>query len=103
LIPHLSAEQLEQSRKAAAQARHKRAVFKQRLRCGELVFGEALEIARKDEVLSRMKVTSLLRTMPRVGEKRAVALMERHTIAPSRRIRGLGKHQLEALRTEFPQ
>ena len=100
-IPTLSPEQLQSARSAATQARSARADFKNRLRRGELTLGQALDQAAGDDVLAHIKVVDLLKALPRVGEKRAAAIMERLDIAPNRRVRGLGRHQIAGLKKEF--
>ena len=52
-------------------------------------------------MLAHVKVVDLLKALPRVGEKRAAQVMERLEIAPNRRIRGLGRHQVAGLKAEF--
>ena len=100
-IPQLTAEQLEAARAAATQARRRRAELKSKVRSGELSLSQALDAAAEDDVLAHVKVVDLLKALPRVGEKRAAAVMERFDIAPNRRIRGLGRHQLAGLKAEF--
>jgi hypothetical protein len=100
-IPQLTTEQLEAARAAATQARRARAYLKSRVRSGELSLAEALDLAGEDEVLAHVKVVDLLKALPRVGDKRAVVVMERYDIAANRRIRGLGRHQLAGLKAEF--
>ena len=82
-------------------ARRARADFKSRLRTGELTLTEALELAGANDVLAHMRVYDLLRSLPRVGDKRAASTMERLDIAANRRVRGLGRHQLAGLKSEF--
>ncbi|WP_316669391.1 integration host factor, actinobacterial type [uncultured Propionibacterium sp.] len=100
-IPTLSPEQLQSARSAATQARRARADFKDKVRKGELTLGQALDKAAEDDVLAHIKVVDLLKALPRVGEKRAAAIMERLDIAPNRRVRGLGRHQVAGLKREF--
>lgn len=100
-IPTLSPEQLQAARSAATQARRARAELKEKVRTGELDLGQALDIAAKDDVLAHVKVVDLLKAMPRVGEKRAGEIMERLEIASNRRVRGLGRHQVAGLKSEF--
>lgn len=100
-IPTLSPEQLQAARKAATEARRARADLKEALKSGSLTIGEALEKATADPVLAHVKVVDLLKSMPRVGEKRAAEIMERLEIAPNRRVRGLGRHQVAGLKAEF--
>ncbi|MCL2316715.1 MAG: 30S ribosomal protein S13 [Actinomycetia bacterium] len=100
-IPTLSDEQLQAARKAATEARRARADLKTKVRTGEISLGQALDVAEDDEILAHIRVSDLLKALPRVGEKRAAGIMTRLSIASSRRIRGLGKHQLQALKEEF--
>jgi len=101
-IPSLSPEQLSAAREAATQARRARADLKSRVRSGEISLGQALDEAAADDVLAHVKVVDLLKALPRVGDKRAAEIMDRLDIAQNRRIRGLGCHQEEGLRSEFP-
>ncbi|MGV8907853.1 MAG: integration host factor, actinobacterial type [Propionicimonas sp.] len=102
-IPQLTTEQLEAARAAATEARRRRADLKSKVRSGELSLAQALEAAAADDVLAHVKVVDLLKALPRVGEKRAGVVMTRLDIAPNRRIRGLGRHQVAGLRAEFSE
>ena len=100
-IPQLTTEQLEAARAAATAARRQRADLKAKVRSGELSLSDALDLAADDDVLAHVKVVDLLKALPRVGDKRAAAVMERLDIASNRRIRGLGRHQIAGLKAEF--
>lgn len=100
-IPTLSAEQLESARAAATEARRARADLKAQIRTGQITFCQALDAASQDETLAHIKVVDLLKTLPRVGDKRSVEIMDRLGIAANRRLRGLGRHQIESLKQEF--
>lgn len=100
-IPQLTTEQLEAARAAATLARRQRAELKNRVRAGKISLAQALEAASSDDILAHVKVVDLLKALPRVGDKRAAVVMEKLDIAPNRRIRGLGRHQLAGLRSEF--
>ena len=100
-IPQLSSAQLEAARSAATQARRERADLKDQVKSGQLSFSAALNKAVGDDSLSRIKVVDLLRSMPRVGVTRAAEIMENLQIASNRRIRGLGRHQVERLTELF--
>ena len=100
-IPQLTSEQLQAARAAANEARRARAALKARVRSGELTLAQAPDEAGADEVLAHVKVIDLLKSLPRVGDKRAALVMERYDIAANRRIRGLGRHQLAGLKAEF--
>lgn len=100
-IPQLTPEQLQAARAAATEARRRRAELKGELRAGKIGLAAALDVATGDDVLAHVKVVDLLKSLPRVGEKRAAQVMERLEIAPNRRIRGLGRHQVAGLKAEF--
>lgn len=100
-IPQLTTEQLQAARAAATQARRARMELKAKVRTGALSLSEAIDVASEDDVLAHIKVVDLLKSLPRVGEKRAQAVMERLNIAANRRIRGLGRHQVAGLKAEF--
>lgn len=100
-IPQLSPEQLQSARAAAAAARRARADLKGQIRDGRIGLSAALDQAAADEVLAHVKVVDLLKSVPRVGEKRAADVMARLDIASNRRVRGLGRHQIAGLKAEF--
>lgn len=100
-IPQLSQAQLEAARSAATEARRARAELKDQVKDGAISFTDALTKAVSDDTLSRIKVVDLLRALPRVGVTRAGEIMENLQIAPNRRIRGLGRHQVERLTEMF--
>lgn len=100
-IPQLSTEQLESARAAATEARRARAQLKEDVRSGKLTLTAALDKAISDDILSRVKVADLLRSLPRVGVTRSQEIMEALEIASNRRIRGLGRHQVDRLKEMF--
>ena len=100
-IPQLSDEQLQSARAAATEARRARAQLKEQVKSGELSLQQAIDKALNDEILSRVKVADLLRSLPRVGVTRSQEIMENLDIAANRRIRGLGRHQVERLKELF--
>jgi len=100
-IPPLSEEQLQAARAAASEARRRRAAVKAAVRTGQLSVSDVLDRAAGDDIIAHIRVVDLLKAVPRVGPKRAETLMERFEIAPGRRLRGLGRHQISALKKEF--
>lgn len=100
-IPQLSSAQLEAAREAATHARRQRADLKEKVKSGDISFCDALSTAVEDDSLSRIKVVDLLRAVPRVGVTRAGEIMDNLAIAPNRRIRGLGRHQVQRLTEQF--
>ena len=100
-IPQLSTEQLQAARAAATEARRARAALKDHVKSGEITLSQALAKASADDTLSRVKVVDLLRSLPRVGVTRSAEIMQNLDIAANRRIRGLGRHQMERLKELF--
>lgn len=99
-LPTLTEEQRREALAKAAEARKKRAELKDQLKTGRLGLSDILE-RTQDETVAKMKVSSVLESMPGVGKVRARKLMERLDISTSRRVRGLGAKQKEALLAEF--
>ena len=100
-VPPLTPEQRQEALAKAAAARRERAEVRNRLKhSGASVF-DVIELGRTDDVIGKMRVSALLESLPGVGKVRARSIMERVGIAESRRVRGLGPHQIAALRNEF--
>jgi len=99
-LPQLTEEQRRQALEKAAEARRKRAEIKQQLKNGTLTLPQVLS-QPENETIGKMKVASVLESLPGVGKVRARKLMERLDISSTRRIRGLGGKQKEALLGEF--
>lgn len=100
LPPPLSDEQRKQALEKAAIARRKRAELKEQLKSGRTTLKELLD-RTNDEVVGKMKVSTVLESLPGVGRVRARKIMERLDISDSRRMRGLGAKQKEHLLDEF--
>jgi hypothetical protein len=96
----LTEEQRKQALEKAAIARRKRAELKEQLKSGRTTLKELLE-RTADEVVGKMKVSTVLESLPGVGRVRARKIMERLDISESRRMRGLGAKQKENLLLEF--
>ena len=99
--PILSAEQRATALVKGLEARKRRADVKAKVRSGEFSIDTVLEIASNEESIAKMRVRELLEAVSGVGNVRALALMERLNISPTRRIAGLGRHQMRDLRREF--
>ena len=100
-LPDLDPEQRRQALAKAAEVRQIRAQVKQLLKSRETTLGEVLDKADADERLAKMKVSELLEALPNIGKVRARRVMEELDIAPTRRLRGLGPRQKQALLDEF--
>src|SRR5918996_4631856 len=99
-LPQLTEEQRKQALEKAAEARRKRAEIKQQLKNGALSLPQILN-QPENETVGKMKVASVLESLPGVGKVRARKIMERLDISSTRRVRGLGAKQKEALLGEF--
>jgi hypothetical protein len=99
-LPTLTPEQREQALAKAAEARKRRAELKGQLKSEKLSLRDVLN-RQGDEVVGKMKVSSVLESLPGVGKVRARRIMERLDISATRRVRGLGAKQKDALLTEF--
>jgi hypothetical protein len=93
----LTPEQRARALEKAAAARRDRAALKQALKEGTLTFPELLARAETDGVAGGIKVAAALTSLPGLGKVKAHRLMEKLGIAESRRLRGLGAKQREAL------
>jgi len=99
--PQLSAEQRSAALAKASASRKKRAEVKHQIKNGEVSIDDVLSLAESDEAIAKMRVKELLESLSGVGKIRVISLMERLNISPTRRIQGLGRHQLKELRNEF--
>jgi hypothetical protein len=99
-LPTLTEEQRKQALEKAAEARRKRAVLKGELKSGKLTLKDVLG-RDGDDTVGKMKVSTVLESLPGVGKVRARKLMEKLDISASRRVRGLGAKQRDALLDEF--
>lgn len=102
LPPPLTPEARSQALEKAAAARRMRAELKDRLKMGSLSLKELLTQANGDDVVGKMKVLTVLESLPGVGKVRARRLMEEFHISEARRVRGLGNQQRDALLKQFP-
>ena len=100
-LPPMTPEQRQAALARAAEARRVRAEVKNRLKHSGASLREVLDQAASDDDVSKIKVVDLLQSLPGVGKVRAQQVMERVGIAESRRLRGLGPKQVEALLEEL--
>jgi len=101
LPPQLSPDQRQAALEKAAAARRQRAELKEKLKMGSTTLKELLDAAERDEIIGKMKVVAVLESLPGVGKVRARRLMDDIGISETRRIRGLGAQQRDALLKEF--
>ncbi|NMB00982.1 MAG: integration host factor [Firmicutes bacterium] len=95
-LPVLTPEEKLEALKKAQEMRSKRAEVRTKLKKGTLTLKEVLE-ATDDEVISRMRVTYLLQSLPQVGKVTSEKVMREIGINENRRVQGLGKRQKEEL------
>ncbi len=95
-LPTLTEEQRKEALAKAAEARRKRAELKNQLKAERMTLRDVLS-HQGDDVIGKMKVSSVLESLPGVGKVRARRIMERLDISATRRVRGLGAKQKDAL------
>jgi hypothetical protein len=95
--PSLSPEQRAAALKKAAEVRVARAELKERLKMGSTTLADVLAEADKSDVIGKLKVLTLLESLPGLGKVKARRLMEELEIADTRRVQGLGEVQRRKL------
>ncbi|TLM93660.1 MAG: helix-hairpin-helix domain-containing protein [Actinobacteria bacterium] len=96
-LPNLTPEQRAAALKKAAEARQARAKLREDIKAGKLSFAAVMKKADSDNVVARMKVSTLLESLPGYGKAKAHKIMEELGISESRRVQGLGARQREQL------
>lgn len=97
LPPTLSADQRQAALEKAAAARRARAELKEQLKMGSLTLQDLLNRAGRDEVVAKMKVLSVLESLPGVGKVKARRILDEAGISETRRLHGLGEQQRRRL------
>jgi DNA uptake protein ComE-like DNA-binding protein len=100
-LPTLTPEQRADALAKAAEARKKRAEVKAELKSGKRSLSDVLNSSGGNDTLGKMKVTTVLESLPGVGKVRAQKIMEELDISATRRVRGLGSKQREQLLDRF--
>ena len=100
-LPQLTPQQRAEALEKAAAARRERAAVKNRLKSSQGSLSSVIKEGKTNEVIGKMKVSSLLESMPGVGRVRARQIMEEVGISETRRVRGLGANQIAALLDRF--
>jgi len=95
--PALTPEQRQAALDKAAKVRRERAEVKEKLKMGSMDLADLLNQAEVNETVGKMKVLSVLESLPGLGKVKARRLMESVGISESRRLQGLGVNQREAL------
>jgi hypothetical protein len=97
LPPALTPDQRQAALEKAATARRVRAELKEKLKMGSMTLAELLDQGDHDEIVGKMKVLSVLESLPGLGKVKARRLMEEVGIAETRRVQGLGEQQRKKL------
>lgn len=95
--PTLTPEQRAAALQKAAEVRTARAELKEKLKMGSVTLAEVLDKADSDEVIGKLKVLSLLESLPKLGKVKARRVMEELEISETRRVQGLGPVQRQKL------
>ena len=99
--PMLTPEQRQRALEKAGAALRQRAEVKDKLKMGALSLGELFEATdRGDEsgnMLAKLKVVSVLESLPGVGKVNAKRLLKGLDISEGRRLGGVGDKQRERL------
>jgi hypothetical protein len=99
-LPTLTEEQRKEALAKAAEARKARAELKAELKAEKMTLKDVLS-KQGDDIVGKMKVSAVLEALPGVGKVRARKIMEKLDISATRRVRGLGAKQKDALLAEF--
>ena len=102
LPPKLTPEQRAAALEKAAAARKGRAELKERLKMGALSLQELFDQAESDDIAGKIKILAVLESLPGVGKVKARRTIEDIGISETRRVRGIGSQQRQALLKAFP-
>ena len=94
-LPQLTDEQRKAALEKAAAARHARAELRDNIKAGKVSLEEVLD--SDDPIASRMKVSTLLESLPGYGKAEAAMIMNDLAISPPRRRQALGARPSEQL------
>ncbi|MDQ6781875.1 MAG: integration host factor [Actinomycetota bacterium] len=97
LPPALTPDQRQAALEKAATARRVRAELKEKLKMGSMTLAELLHQGGTDEIVGKMKVLSVLESLPGLGKVKARRLMADVGISETRRVQGLGDQQRKKL------
>ncbi|WP_070380817.1 integration host factor, actinobacterial type [Rhodococcus sp. WMMA185] len=100
-LPQLTDEQRAAALEKAAAARRARAELKDKLKSGDITLKQVLSKADVDDIIGKTKVSAILEALPKIGKVKAQEIMANLEIAPTRRLRGLGDRQRDALLAHF--
>ena len=94
-LPQLTDEQRKAALEKAAKARHERDELREKIKSGKVTLEAVLD--SDDPIASRMKVSTLIESLPGYGKAKAAKIMDELGISATRRVKGLGARQREQL------
>lgn len=92
-LPRITDEQRREALRKGVALRMERASIKRAMKRGELSPAEAIGM----EAARGMRASEFIGAVPGYGKVMTAALMRALKISPTRRVRGLGRRQLDAL------
>ena len=95
-LPNQTPEQRKAALEKAAEARHARAELRAQIKSGEMTVEQVLT-AEDNPVIDKLKVKDMIASLPGYGKAKVAHIMEELNISDTRRIKGLGARQREAL------
>jgi hypothetical protein len=95
-LPPLSEEARKEALKKAAAARSARAALRADVKSGKLSFADVIKKIG-DPVVDKIKVITLIESLPGYGKAKAAKLLAELEISETRRVKGLGEKQKAAL------
>ena len=95
-LPKLTEADRKKALERAAKARLERAELRQKIKGGKVSFADVMKKS-DDPIVARMKVSTLLESLPGFGKAKAAKIMDELHISDSRRVQGLGARQREQL------
>ncbi len=95
-LPKLSDADRKKALEKALKVRKERAKLRQDLKKGKVKLADVFKKAG-DPVVGRMRVATLLESLPGLGKVRSRKVMEEVGISSTRRVQGLGAKQKDAL------
>ncbi|MEX2031311.1 MAG: integration host factor, actinobacterial type [Dehalococcoidia bacterium] len=101
LPPALTPEERRAALAKAAAARRQRAEVKEKLKAGGITLEQLFAQGDGNQTIAKLKVVSVLESLPGVGKVKARRLMQELDISESRRLRGLGGNQRRKLLDRF--
>jgi hypothetical protein len=99
-LPQLSDEARKAALEKAKEARSARSALRSQIRSGEKTIADVLA-DQGNPVVDKIKVVSLIESLPGYGKAKAAKLMEELGISETRRVKGLGERQVAALLERF--